>query len=151
MCVGSFRHYNEVWLTLHRLSKAKASPSVITFYSNCSSVGYIIGPHKNASWGVTLNTKLKFTRACNLKLLFSNWSGCPVVEVSEMLNPESDAKYIKSTREWTGIWLLCYVKFLLCRRIIICQKIRKGGSVNAVVGWSSVEWHRVSLYLRCTV
>jgi len=48
-------------------------------------------------------------RAYNLKLLSSNCTGCPVVEVSGTLDPESDAEDVKGTGEWTGTWLLCYV------------------------------------------
>ena len=50
-----------------------------------------------------LNTKLTFIRAYNLKLLSSNWSGCPVVEVSGMLDPEGNAEDVKVTGEGTGI------------------------------------------------
>jgi hypothetical protein len=34
-----------------------------------------------------------------------------VVDVSGMLDPESDAEDVKGTGEWTDIWLLCYVNF----------------------------------------
>jgi len=57
-----------------------------------------------------------------------------VVEVSGMLDPESDAEDVKGTGEWTGYGYYVMLIFLLCRRIIIRRKIRKGGSVNAVVG-----------------
>jgi len=62
-----------------------------------------------------LNTKLKFIRAFNLKLLSSNSSGCRVVVVSGMFDPEGDAEDIKGTGEWTGInmSLLYYVNFPL--------------------------------------
>jgi hypothetical protein len=44
-----------------------------------------------------------FTRAFNLKLLCNNCSGCPVVEVSVMLDTEGDAEDVKDTGEGTDI------------------------------------------------
>jgi hypothetical protein len=76
-----------------------------------------------------LNTELKFICAYNLKLLSSNCSGCPVVEVSGMLDPESDAEDAKGTGEWTGINKSGYYVMLIFHR-----KIRKCGFVNGVVG-----------------
>jgi len=58
--------------------------------------------------------------------------------VSGMFDPEGDDEDVKGTGEWTGVNKSGYYIMLIFR-----QKIRKGGFVNAAVGWSTVGWPRV--------
>jgi hypothetical protein len=50
-----------------------------------------------------LNTELKFIPAFNLQLLSNNCSGCPVMEISGMLDPEGNAEDVKGTGEGRDI------------------------------------------------